>query len=99
MAQISWRAPDELADRVRHAARDHGWSVNEYVSRVLAAATDPDTAGDDGRAVRERLSHAGLLVPVGGTPRERPPARSVAAARRRAGTGTSAADLVSEGRR
>lgn len=97
MVQISWRAPDELVGRVRHAARAHGWSVNEYVSRVLAAATDPDTAGDVAVAVRERLSRAGLLAP-GGEPRARPSSRAVAAARRRAGTGTSTSDLVSAGR-
>lgn len=97
MSQVSWRAPDELVDRVRAAARQHGTSVNEFMTAVLDAATDPDLAGDEAVRVRERLAAAGLLARP--APRSgRPAAAEVAAARERAGRGTPLSDIVSAGR-
>jgi hypothetical protein len=94
MSQVSWRAPDDLVDRVRTAARQQGRSLNEFMTCVLDAATDPDLAGDEASRVRERLAAAGLLAKP--TPRAaRPDAAEVAAARARAGRGRVLSDIVS----
>ena len=61
MAQVSWRADDELVERVRQVASWSGRSLNEYLTVVLSAATDPELAGSEADAVRERLALAGLL--------------------------------------
>jgi hypothetical protein len=71
--------------------------MNDYVSAVLAAATDPSLGGTEAERVRERLAIAGLLAPAG-EPRRRPSAKEVAAARRAAGKGTPLRELVREGR-
>jgi hypothetical protein len=97
MTQVTWRAPDDLVDRVREAAAREGRSLNDYLTRLARAATDPALAGSDLERLRERLARAGLLAPAG-VPRQRPDPDAVAQARRRAGQGTSLADLVSEGR-
>lgn len=97
MAQMSWRSSDELAERVRRAARASGRSMNDYVTAVLDAATDPDLAGDDATALRERLERAGLLAPAG-HPRARPAAADVARARAAASVGTPLSSLVDQGR-
>ncbi|MGI9032570.1 MAG: transcriptional regulator [Acidimicrobiales bacterium] len=97
MAQLTWRTSDELAERVRRAAEERGRSMNDYVTAVLNAATDPDLAGGEAAALRERLSLAGLAVPRG--PRRRRPSRSeVASARAAASRGTPLSKLVEEGR-
>lgn len=97
MAQMSWRSTDELAERVRRAAKVRGRSMNDYVTAVLDAATDPDLAGDEAEAVRARLDGAGLLVPAG-PHRVRPPRSDVDRARRAASGGTPLSTLVDEGR-
>ncbi|MGH3839110.1 MAG: transcriptional regulator [Pseudonocardiaceae bacterium] len=97
MAQVTWRAPDELVARVRRAADQRGSSINEFVTRVLDAATDPELTDDESLRVRERLAAAGLLAPVG-PPRPRPASDDLASARRRAGQGHPLADLVRDGR-
>ena len=95
---MTWRAPEELLRRVRGAAERQGRSMNDYVTAVLDAATDPALSGSDAERVRERLAAAGLLAPKG-TARKRPTASAVAAARRAAAQGTPLTDLVVEGRR
>ncbi|GAB3583784.1 hypothetical protein GCM10027445_58960 [Amycolatopsis endophytica] len=98
MSQVSWRAADELVQRVRQAAAQRGESMNEFITRVLDVATDPDLAGDENERLRERLRRGGLLwEPEAGVARPDPAA--VAAAARRAGAaGPHAADLVAEER-
>jgi hypothetical protein len=71
--------------------------MNDYVTAVLDAATNPDLAGDDAARLRERLARAGLLVAPGAR-RTRPPASQVARARAAASRGTPLARLVDEGR-
>lgn len=98
MPQITIRADVELVQRVKESASGLGRSMNEYVTAVLDAATNPDLAGTEADRTRERLSRAGLLiVPV---PRsgKRPTARAVAQAGRRAAAGRAVADFVSDGR-
>ena len=95
MKQVTWRAPDELLVRVRHAADQHGSSVNEFLTRVLAAATDPELTDDESLRVRERLAAAGLLAPTGPP---RPAEDDLTRARHRAGQGHPLADLVRDGR-
>ena len=97
MAQVTWRAPEELIARVRHAAAQRGSSINEFVTRVLDAATDPELTDDESLRIRERLAAAGLLATVG-QPRPRPAEEDLSRARRRAGEDTPLADLVRDGR-
>ena len=99
MRQVTLRLPDELADRLKEAARAQERSVNGYATAVLAAAVDPELAGDEATRVRERLARAGLLAPTAATARRRPSKAAVARARKRAGEGRALAELVSEGRR
>lgn len=98
MSQVTWRAPDALVERVRRAAADEGRSLNEYLTRLAEAATDPDLADSDAQRLRERLARAGLIAPDG-PPRRRPDPAVVARARRRAGEGTALSDLVIQDRR
>lgn len=97
MAQVTWRAPDELVERVRAVAASEHRSMNDYLTRVMRAVTDPDLADDEAARVRERLARAGLLAPPG-VPRQRPDSDRLAAARRAGGTGTELARLVADGR-
>lgn len=100
MAQVTWRLSDELMDRVRLAAAAQRRSVNEYLTRLAEAATNPDLAEDDAARTRERLARAGLLVvPEEAQPRRRPDPGAVAAARAAAGRGTSLSELVAGVRR
>jgi len=71
--------------------------MNDYVTAVLDAATDPDLAGGDAGRLREGLARAGLLAPPGG-PRTRSPGRKVASSRAAASRGTPLSQLVIEGR-
>lgn len=99
MTQITWRAPDELADRVRRMAASNHRSVNDFITRVLDAATNPELAGTEAEQTRERLARAGILASVPPQQvRERPDEDAVARARRAAGRGTPLADLVSRDR-
>lgn len=97
VGQMTWRAPDDLVRRVRGAALRQGRSMNDYVTAVLDAATDPALSGSDAERVRERLAAAGLLAPQG-EPKKRPPASAAAAARRAAAQRTSLTDLVTDSR-
>jgi hypothetical protein len=98
MAQVTWRASTDLVDRVRDEAARQGRSLNDYLTRLAEAATDPDLADSDQQRLRERLAQAGLLAPTSGQARRRPDPAAVARARRRAGRGTPVSDLVSEDR-
>lgn len=95
---MTWRTSEELLERVRRQAQEHGRSLNEWVTVVLAAASDPGSAGSEAQQLRERLARAGLLDEVG-PPVTRPARARVAAARAAAGRGTSLADVVSSARR
>lgn len=97
MAQITLRTSDELVDRLRVAAAAQRRSVNEFLTRLVEAATDPELAGDEASRTRERLALAGLLA-APGQPRRRPDPSAVAAARSAAGSGTPLSDLVSDQR-
>lgn len=98
MRQVTLRLPDELTERLKRAAAEQERSVNAYAAAVLAAAVDPDLAGDEAARVRERLAQAGLLAGTAHAGRDRPPEPAVAAARARAGGGRPLSELVSEGR-
>jgi hypothetical protein len=94
---MTWRAPVDLIERVRLAARRQRRSMNDYVTAVLDAATDPSLAGSEAERLRERLDQAGLLAESSERHR-RPPREETAGARRRAGAGTALSQLVSEDR-
>jgi hypothetical protein len=97
MEQMTWRAPDDLIERVRRAAQRQRRSMNDYVTAVLDAATNPRLAGGEAERLRERLDQAGLLAEPGER-RRRPPLEEAAQARSRAGRGTALSELVSEDR-
>ena len=44
---MTWRAPADLIERVRRAARRQRRSMNDYVTAVLDAATNPRLAGSE----------------------------------------------------
>lgn len=83
--------------RVRSAAQREHRSLNDYVSLVLDAATNPDLAGSTAERLRERLAAAGLLAEPGGV-RRRPPSAAVSAARTAAGKGKRLSEIVVESR-
>ncbi|MGP4017363.1 transcriptional regulator [Saccharopolyspora sp. 5N708] len=97
MLQVSWRASDELVERVKFAAARAGKSMNEYLTQVLDAATNPELAGDEAEQVRERLAAVGLLAKPG-EPRIRPDREAVRQARAAGRRGKSAAEIVAEDR-
>lgn len=96
---MTWRTSDELLERVRRQAQQRGRSLNDWVTAVLSAASDPALAGDEAQQVRERLAAAGLLDPVEPAARRRPAEGDVVRARAAAGRGTPLSQLVGEGRR
>jgi hypothetical protein len=100
MAQLTLRIPEGLARRLKQAAKARGSSVNRYAGEVLAAAVDPDLAGDEAARLRERLAQAGLLasMPPENRPARRPDPAAVATARAAAGQGRPLAELVAEDR-
>lgn len=98
MTQVTWRAPAELVERGRQAAAREGRSLNEWITRLVHAATDPELAGSDVERLRERLARAGLLASERPRKRRRPDPEAVTRARREAGRGTPLSTLVSEGR-
>jgi hypothetical protein len=97
MAQMTWRPSDELLERVRAQAAQNGRSLNEWVTTVLDAVTDPTSAGDVAQQVRERLARAGVLESTFDA-RKRPGKAELARARAAAGRGTPLAQLVRDGR-
>jgi len=98
MAQMTWRVSDELLEQVRRHAQCHGRSLNDWVTTVMSAATDPAYAADEATQVRERLARAGLLDASSEQSPRRPASAEVAAARARAGTGRQLSELVTDGR-
>ncbi|TCO58620.1 toxin-antitoxin system HicB family antitoxin [Actinocrispum wychmicini] len=97
MAQVSWRADDDLVERVRRAATSQGKSLNEFITRVLEAAVNPELASDELTRIRERLARVDLVVLPTET-RVRPPREAFERAREAAGKGTPLSDLVSKDR-
>lgn len=100
MGRISWRAPDELVERVRRTADGSGLSVNAWITRVLDAAAESEPSGAEADRSRERLACAGLLAERSGhVSSERPDPAAVAEARAAAGSGTPPLSrLVIDGR-
>lgn len=98
MAQITVRTSDELVVRVKRSAADAGRSMNDYVTSILDAATDPNLADSDSERVRERLRRAGLLVTPTQLSGRRPSPTAIAAAGERAAAGRPVSDFVADGR-
>lgn len=98
MAQLTIRADEELIRRIKQSAANLGRSMNEYVTSVLDAATDPDLADTAAERLRERLDRAGLLTAPSRMSARRPSAEAVAAAAARAATGRPVSDFISDGR-
>ena len=96
---MTWRTSDELLERVRRQAQQRGRSLNDWVTAVLSAATDPTLSGDEAERVRERLAAAGLLEVVESGVHRRPADADIARARAAAGRGAPVSEMVTEGRR
>lgn len=94
MQQITWRADEELVARVKMGAREQRLSMNEYITRIAQAATDPSLSSNAIDEIRSRLRLAGLLSGFDAPDAQRPDEDAVAAARRRAGQGTPLSELV-----
>ena len=99
MGQLTLRLPDQLGEKLKSAAVAAGKSLNRWATDVLHAAVDPNLAGDEATALRERLARAGLLVHPTPTRRARPRGADLTRARAAAGRGQQLSHLVSEGRR
>lgn len=95
---MTWRASEALLERVRRQARENGRSLNDWVTTVLDAASDPATAGTEAERVRERLARAGLLETVASPAARRPTEKELKRARAAAGRGRNLSDLVDDGR-
>ena len=95
---MTWRTSDELLERVRRQAQEHGRSLNEWVTAVMSAASDPSSAGNEAQQLRERLARAGILEDAE-APVPRPSRARVTAARAAAGRGTALSDIVTANRR
>jgi plasmid stability protein len=98
MKQLTLRVDDRLTQFLKQAAAARGESVNAYAQAVLAAAVDPDLAGDETTQMRERLRRAGLLAVVPDSSHVAPDPSALAGARKRAGRGKSLASFVVEDR-
>lgn len=100
--QVSWRADEELIERARQRARALNKSLNGYISFVIDAATNPETAGSEAERLRERLEVAGLLArfppPEGPLPTDEEFAEAMTALRASERHGPTLAELVGEDR-
>ena len=96
---MTWRVSDQLLEQVRRQAQQHGRSLNDWVTTVMSAASDPAHASGEAAQLRERLARAGLLEMPSGEAPPRPDAERVAAARARAGAGRPLSETVAEQRR
>lgn len=98
MSQMTWRAPEELIRDVERVAAQRGPSVDEFVTQLVLAATDPQHAADLDDRIRERRARSGLLAPSAPGPAPAVDPDAVAAARREAGQGTALSQVLGEGR-
>ncbi len=94
MQQVTWRADKELVARVKMRAQEQQVSMNEFLTRIAQAATDPSTSSSAVEEIRTRLKLAGLLSDFRAPDVEPPDKEEVAAARKRAGQGTPLSELV-----
>ena len=94
MQQITWRADDDLVARVKVNAQNQRVSMNEYLTRIAQAATDPSLSSNAIEEIRSRLRLAGLLSEFDARDEVRPDEDAVLAARQRAGQGTPLSELV-----
>lgn len=94
MQQVTWRADKELVTRVKMRAQEQQVSMNEFLTRIAQAATDPSTSSSAVEEIRTRLKLAGLLSDFRAPDVEPPDEEEVSAARKRAGQGTPLSELV-----
>ncbi len=94
MQQVTWRADEELVARVKMRAQEQQVSMNEFLTRIAQAATDPSNSSSAVEEIRTRLKLAGLLSDFRAPDVEPPDEEEVAAARKRAGQGTPLSELV-----
>lgn len=98
MKQLTLRVDEALAADLKSEAARRGESVNTFAAKGLTALVDPDAAGDDVAAMRERLRRAGLLAEMTPTHVQRPTEAEMKRARDDARRGRPLSDYVIEGR-
>lgn len=98
MGQVTWRASDALIARVQRLAQANGTSMNEFLNRVLALATESDENDPAALRLRNRLRAAGVLAVSDAPVPQRADTASLARARAAAGRGASLAEIVSKSR-
>ena len=98
MKQVTWRADKELVARVKVRAQEQQVSMNEFLTRVAQAATDPSNTSSAVEEIRSRLRLAGLLSDFQVPDLEPPDEEAVAEARKRAGQGTPLSEIVRDNR-
>lgn len=97
-SQLTLRVDETLARRLKQVAAEKGQSVNSFAEFVLETAVNPHLAGTERERLRERLARAGLLETGPPVDFEPPSDEEFEKARRAAGGGTLASDLVSRDR-
>ncbi|MFT4230745.1 MAG: hypothetical protein QM602_10695 [Microbacterium sp.] len=97
MSQVTWRASEEVIRDVKRVAQEQGKSLNEFLTQLVRAATDPQFAAGGADRLRERLTRAGLLAPASAAP-PRPAEDDIARARREAGEGVPLSRIVVDDR-
>jgi hypothetical protein len=98
MKQVTLRMDERLARFLKQAAAARSESVNAYAQGVLAAAVDPEYAGDETAQLRERMARAGLLATPKPVSYPHPDPAAVAAAGKRAARGRSLSSIIIEDR-
>lgn len=94
MQQVTWRADTELVNRVKLTAKHLDLSMNEYLTQIARAATDPSLSSSSLETVRAKLRLAGLLVEAEYPDFPPPDDAIVEEARKLAGQGTPLSELV-----
>lgn len=94
MAQVTWRASEQLVRRVQHLANADGVSMNEFLTRVMALVTDADETQSAAAQLRARLRAVGLLAEHSRSAPVRPEVDSLRAARAAAAVGTPLSEVV-----
>jgi hypothetical protein len=98
MKQVTLRIDDRLANFLKQAAAAQNESVNAYAQTVLAAAVDPEFAGDEAAQLRERLRRAGLLATPTPVSYPAPDPAAVARAAKHAARGRTISSIIIEDR-
>lgn len=94
MAQVTWRASEQLVERVQRLAQADGVSMNEFLTRVMTLVSDVDETQSAATQLRARLRACGLLAEPSAAAPARPAEDSLRTARAAAAQGTPLSEVV-----